>query len=105
MIRHENECVQCGLPCYPNCRYKNVMHMYCDHCGEEADALYTFDGDDYCLDCAWNDLQKADIEYCDICGVDGDIRLFDDDGMIDEIPICKSCLEDKLERRKCYGEF
>ena len=36
MKRIENECVNCGLPCLGNsCPYKNVVHFYCDRCGEE----------------------------------------------------------------------
>lgn len=52
MIRYENECVDCGFPCY-DCRYRRqVKHLYCDTCGQEVDTLYWVDGDQVCKDCA-----------------------------------------------------
>ena len=35
MVRYENECVDCGLPCIESCPYKKVPHYYCDRCGDE----------------------------------------------------------------------
>ena len=36
MVKYENECVDCGLPCLgSSCPYRRVPHIYCDRCGEE----------------------------------------------------------------------
>ena len=51
MIKYENECVDCGMPCFSSCRYKNVMRMYCDRCGEEVDELNETHGEQLCNDC------------------------------------------------------
>lgn len=39
MLKYENDCVNCALPCI-DCGRKHVPHMYCDSCGEETDVLY-----------------------------------------------------------------
>ena len=54
MIRFENECVHCGLPCLGNsCPNANVKRYYCDECGEEfqPEELYDFDDKMVCGDC------------------------------------------------------
>lgn len=59
MIRYENECVDCGLPCLGNsCPYRNVPHHYCDKCGFEED-LYYFDDEELCIDCIKDRLEKV----------------------------------------------
>ena len=36
MIKTENECVDCGLPCLgKSCPYTHVTRIYCDRCGKE----------------------------------------------------------------------
>ena len=51
MIVHENECVDCGLPCIGSlCSYSDVVRRYCDICGEPAE--YIVDNVDMCEDCA-----------------------------------------------------
>lgn len=50
MVIHEDQCVDCGLPCFDSCPYKNVAVIYCDKCGEEAE--YNIDGLDMCRMCA-----------------------------------------------------
>lgn len=51
MTVYEDECCDCGLPCIGDaCKYKNVPHLYCDECGDEA-ALYEFDGRELCIRC------------------------------------------------------
>jgi hypothetical protein len=53
----ENECVNCGLPCLgSSCPNRNVIHFYCDECGEE-EVLYDFDGDELCIECIKEKLQ------------------------------------------------
>lgn len=59
MQKIENDCVDCGLPCLGDaCRYRNVTHYYCDECGEEKQ-LYNFDGEELCIDCIENRLEKV----------------------------------------------
>lgn len=51
MIRYENDCVDCGLPCMgDSCPYRNVKHYYCDHCGDEEE-LYWFEDEQLCANC------------------------------------------------------
>lgn len=53
MVKIENECVSCGLPCIGNaCKYRNVPRRYCDKCGDEIDSeWYDVDGDELCEYC------------------------------------------------------
>lgn len=51
MIRYENECVSCGLPCLgSSCPNRNVIHYYCDCCGCE-EKLYHYDNIEICEEC------------------------------------------------------
>ena len=51
MVKVENECVDCGLPCIgSSCPYMNVTRYYCDDCYDEA-TLYEYDGQELCADC------------------------------------------------------
>ena len=53
MKRTENECVGCppDIGCIGDaCPYRNVEHIYCDLCGEEAE--YIVDDEDLCEYCA-----------------------------------------------------
>ena len=64
MVRFENECVGCrsmGMPCFgPSCPNRDVPHLYCDDCGDEAE-LYEFDGLELCIGCVVNRLEKVDV--------------------------------------------
>ena len=61
MIRIENECVDCALPCvFSACPYYKVVRFYCDECSDEAN-LYWFDGKQLCMDCIEKRLEK--VEY------------------------------------------
>jgi len=71
MLKLENQCVDCGLPCIGNsCHYRNVPVYYCDECGS-PEAKYKIEGTDVCEDCAlkilneiFNDLsirEKAEL--------------------------------------------
>lgn len=54
MVRYEDECVDCGLPCVGDmCKYRNVRHLYCDRCGEDVDTLWK-----------WDDTGEQLCEYC-----------------------------------------
>lgn len=62
MRKVENECCGCAVPAYPclgsSCPKRNVIHLYCDDCGEETQ-LYDYDGDELCKDCI---LERLDLK-------------------------------------------
>ena len=53
MIRVEDDCVGCGLPCIgDSCPLRHVEHRYCDKCDEEIGGdYYDVDGEELCEDC------------------------------------------------------
>lgn len=56
-----NECVSCGLHCLgDSCPYWNVTRFYCDKCGDETQ-LYYYDGQELCIDCIKNQLEKVEV--------------------------------------------
>lgn len=57
MVRIENDCVGCDLPCI-DCGRKRTPHYYCDECGDETQ-IYYFDGDELCIECVTNRLTKV----------------------------------------------
>ena len=59
MIKYENECVSCDLPCLGDtCPNRNVPHLYCDHCENEAEQLYWHGSEQLCEDCL---IEQHDI--------------------------------------------
>ena len=66
MITYENECCGCATESYPcmgsACPNRNVPHLYCDRCKEEADTLYEYEGEQVCVDCILKSLDKVEIE-------------------------------------------
>jgi hypothetical protein len=62
VIRTESGCVDCGLPClYEACPNYQVFVYECDCCGDEANSIYYFDGQELCIDCIENRLER--VEY------------------------------------------
>lgn len=61
MVRYENDCVGCDIPCI-NCGLKRNPHYYCDKCGEE-ETLYQTDEGDLCADCILKNLPKVEGSY------------------------------------------
>lgn len=52
MIKIENDCVGCGMPCLGvSCPNRKVPHLYCDKCKEEVDELYKYDDEQLCEEC------------------------------------------------------
>ena len=53
MLKIENQCCDCGLPCEgDSCRYRNVPVFYCDKCKMDCgDEVFDVDGDVICEDC------------------------------------------------------
>ena len=75
MIKTENACVDCQLPCLGNrCPLMNMECRVCDECGSFT-AHYEIDGRDWCEDCGKeyiNDCfnQLTDEEKCEALGLD-----------------------------------
>lgn len=64
MVRTENECCDCGLPCiYESCPFWAVSRLYCDECDSEEDILYWWDDQQLCLGCIEARLER--VEYDD----------------------------------------
>lgn len=60
MRREESMCVDCALPCTPDCDYNGkVTILVCDECGCEVDELYKVDGQELCDLCALERLEKV----------------------------------------------
>lgn len=80
MLKIENQCVDCGLPCLGNsCVYRNVPVFYCDQCGDEG-ADYRIDREDYCEDCAKKYIQEVfdDLSFMEQAeALDIDIQYID----------------------------
>ena len=54
MTRTENDCVGCpdGMLCLgTSCPYRNVVHHYCDECGDDVPMVYKLDGEELCKEC------------------------------------------------------
>lgn len=63
MIKYENDCVDCGLPCRgSSCHYRNVKHLYCDICGEDIEELFEHEGEQYCYECLMNAVKKITLD-------------------------------------------
>lgn len=59
MIRYENDCVDCGLPCIgESCPHRRVPHFYCDKCKDETD-IFNFEGEELCINCIELKLTKV----------------------------------------------
>ena len=57
MVRIENDCVDCGLPCLGEmCPNRNVRHLYCDKCGKEVDKLFVYKNEQWCEECITEDI-------------------------------------------------
>ena len=62
MVRIENECCDCDLPCiYESCPFWAVKRLYCDEC-EEENQLYWFDDQQLCLDCIEARLERVECD-------------------------------------------
>ena len=62
MIKIESDCVDCGLPCrYEACPHYKYVIYECDCCGEQEDNLYLFDGQELCIYCVEDKLER--VEY------------------------------------------
>lgn len=66
MITRENNCVDCGRPCWgESCPYVGEIHIYCDTCGEDVEKVYDVDGEHMCEDClksAFDEINEDNAE-------------------------------------------
>ena len=61
MVKIENQCVGCDLPCMgESCINRNVEVHYCDKCGEELDEIFEVDGEELCEECLKDMFRKED---------------------------------------------
>lgn len=61
MIRIENDCVDCGLPCLGrSCPLTSVKHFYCDECGDETTLYRFYDGEELCINCIKKKLEVVE---------------------------------------------
>lgn len=64
MTKVENECVGCPAEtgCLGDiCPNRNVVRFYCDKCHDCCDELYHFDGQELCVDCIVQSLEKVEV--------------------------------------------
>lgn len=64
MVEYQDDCVACGLPCTPACKYyRKVPHFFCDNCGAECDPdeIYTGPdtGADLCEECVLEEVKQG----------------------------------------------
>ena len=60
MIKHENQCVDCGLPCIREaCRYYDAKVYICDNCKCEDETLYYYDDEQLCIECIKKRLEEV----------------------------------------------
>lgn len=91
MIRIENHCCGCDIPCV-DCGRKAVEVYYCDKCDEELDEVYEDeDGKHYCEECLFEKFKKVFV--CKNCGEEME-EVFEHDGDL----ICEYCLKDRLRK-------
>lgn len=57
MVRIENDCVGCDIPCI-DCGRRRTPHYYCDKCDNETH-IYAFDGEELCIECIEERLPKV----------------------------------------------
>ena len=63
MIKYEDNCVDCDLPCIGrNCPCINVKHLYCDKCGYEAEKLYILEGEQLCEECLMETIETIGLD-------------------------------------------
>lgn len=65
MKTFENDCVNCpdDMGCLGNsCPYVNVPVYRCDCCEEQAE-LYYFDGEELCIECIIERLEKVEGSF------------------------------------------
>lgn len=91
MIKIENHCCGCDIPCI-DCGRKAVEVYYCDKCDEELDEVYEDeDGKHYCEEHLLAKYKK--VFRCAKCGDELE-EIYEYDGKY----YCDSCLLDKFRK-------
>lgn len=63
MIKYEDNCVSCGLPCLLNCPYRKQLVCICDECKDYiTDFYYEIDNKQFCQKHAIDYIEE-NIEY------------------------------------------
>ena len=62
MIRVENDCVSCALPCIHCSKGRDRIVHYCDECGYTAETLYEYDSEELCEECLLGRFEIVDQE-------------------------------------------
>lgn len=65
MIAYEDTCLNCPpeLGCPPGgCYMRQRKVLTCDCCREERPTLYEWQGEQWCRECIWQDLELEEIE-------------------------------------------
>lgn len=60
MLKYENDCVDCPQGCI-QCGRNHTPHLYCDECGEDAEVLYDYDGEELCQECLLEHFNKITL--------------------------------------------
>lgn len=61
MVKTENDCCGCELPCI-DCGRKRTVHTYCDECKEETEVLRECDGEQLCEKCLLARFPIVEVE-------------------------------------------
>lgn len=58
MIKYEDDCVGCDLPCRgSSCSLRNIPRCYCDNCKKQTE-IYDYDGQELCEECLKEEFKK-----------------------------------------------
>lgn len=63
MIKIENDCVGCDLPCLgTTCPHREIPYFYCDDCEYECEELFHYEEQQLCIDCIVKRLRKVTMD-------------------------------------------
>ena len=61
MIRYQNDCCDCLLPCV-DCGRRKVPHLFCDDCGYECKLAYQIGDEHICESCFSDRYELKSLE-------------------------------------------
>lgn len=65
MVKYYDDCVSCADGCHGCGRNRETAHLICDCCGDEAETLYKYNGDEFCLECLAGQFDSYSYEDFD----------------------------------------